>query len=212
VCLRASRRWWFCICFWALVVLTHACAARRRHRREECQNYRSYYGDAVPIKHLNDRLSLFVQAHTLYGYIRPFGTSVILGGVDHKGPQLFMIEPSGVSYVRCIAQLSRSLSLSLSLSPLAFSHGAGEHQGYYGCAIGKGRELAKTEMEKLNLKDMTAREALKAVAAMYVLVLQPSRWLVRCCDADSRAYAHLQCVQSQRRGQGVRARAELDLA
>jgi hypothetical protein len=41
-------------------------------------------------------------------------------------------------------------------------------QGYYGCAVGKGRELAKTEMEKYSFKDMTAREALHALATMYV--------------------------------------------
>lgn len=37
--------------------------------------------------------------YTLYASVRPFGCSVLLGVYDHKGPQLFMIEPSGVSYV-----------------------------------------------------------------------------------------------------------------
>ena len=32
---------------------------------------------------------------------RPFGCGVILGGYDRDGPQLYMIEPSGVSYVSC---------------------------------------------------------------------------------------------------------------
>jgi 20S proteasome alpha/beta subunit len=39
----------------------------------------------------------------LYGFIivlfRPFGSSAILGGYDRDGPQLYMIEPSGVAYV-----------------------------------------------------------------------------------------------------------------
>lgn len=30
---------------------------------------------------------------------RPFGCGVILGGYDRDGPQLYMVEPSGVSYV-----------------------------------------------------------------------------------------------------------------
>lgn len=30
---------------------------------------------------------------------RPFGCGVILGGYDREGPQLYMIEPSGISYV-----------------------------------------------------------------------------------------------------------------
>nr|GEY39345.1 proteasome subunit alpha type-3-like [Tanacetum cinerariifolium] len=44
----------------------------------------------------------------------PFGSGVILGGYDRDGPQLYMVEPSGVSY------------------------------RYFGAAIGKGRQAAKT--------------------------------------------------------------------
>ena len=36
---------------------------------------------------------------------RPFGSSAILGGYDRDGPQLYMIEPSGVAYVRFITYL-----------------------------------------------------------------------------------------------------------
>lgn len=39
-------------------------------------------------------------------------------------------------------------------------------QGYFGAAIGKGRQMAKTEIEKLDLKNMTARQAVKEVARM----------------------------------------------
>lgn len=42
-------------------------------------------------------------------------------------------------------------------------------QGYRGCAIGKGQQAAKTEIEKYKLFDMTCREAMKYVAKMYVL-------------------------------------------
>lgn len=40
-------------------------------------------------------------------------------------------------------------------------------QGYYGVAIGKGARAAKTEIEKLKLSEMTAREAVKEAAKMY---------------------------------------------
>jgi len=46
-----------------------------------------------------DRLSLFIQAYTLYSSVRPFGLSCILGAVDNTGPQLYVIEPSGISLV-----------------------------------------------------------------------------------------------------------------
>lgn len=42
-------------------------------------------------------------------------------------------------------------------------------QGYRGCAIGKGRQLAKTEIEKLKLDEMTAQEALVEAARMSVI-------------------------------------------
>lgn len=39
-------------------------------------------------------------------------------------------------------------------------------QGYYGCAIGKAKASAKTEIEKLKLSEMTCREAIKHAARM----------------------------------------------
>ena len=46
------------------------------------------------------RLSMYAQAYTLYSSVRPFGCSTILGGIDENGPGLYVIEPSGVAYVR----------------------------------------------------------------------------------------------------------------
>ena len=83
-------------------------------------------------------MALYVQAYTLYSSVRPFGISAVLGGIDEDGPALYMIEPSGVYW------------------------------GYNGCAIGKGRQLAKTEIEKLSLGKggMTTREAVQHAANM----------------------------------------------
>lgn len=90
----------------------------------------------------------YVQAYTLYNSVRPFGITAIVGGFDSEldvpvdaqvgsgpsvgsggkapnskqgGPYLYMIEPSG------------------------------SYWGYYGAATGKGRQSAKSELEKLNL-------------------------------------------------------------
>ncbi|XP_049935518.1 proteasome subunit alpha type-3 isoform X2 [Nymphaea colorata] len=67
-------------------------------------------------------------------YEKPFGCGIVLGGYDRDGPQLYMVEPSGVSY------------------------------RYFGAAIGKGRQAAKTEIEKLKLSEMTCREGVIEVA------------------------------------------------
>lgn len=104
----------------------------------------------------------YLQAYTMYGSVRPFGITAIVGGVDtseeykvdgevgsgpkvgaggkvpgkHGGPFLYMIEPSG------------------------------QYWGYYGAATGKGRQAAKAELEKLDLPagTMTLEEGVKQAA------------------------------------------------
>lgn len=68
--------------------------------RTECSNYRSTYGTNIPVSYLNDRLSMSMHVYTLYSAVRPYGCSVILGSYDEvEGPAMYMIDPSGVSYV-----------------------------------------------------------------------------------------------------------------
>lgn len=73
--------------------------------------------------------------NTVYASQRPFGSSLVLATHDHiKGLGLFMIEPSGASYE------------------------------YYGCASGRGKQLARNEIEKRNFREITVREALPHIA------------------------------------------------
>jgi len=102
--------------------------------RSESVNYLNFYGSRISPKLLCDRLSGYVQMHTLYGYIRPFGCSILLGSYHNSSPELYMIEPSGISY------------------------------GYYGCAIGKAKANARTEIEKLSLSQMTMKEGVNELA------------------------------------------------
>ncbi|XP_041828807.1 proteasome subunit alpha type-3 [Melanotaenia boesemani] len=109
--------------------------------REEASNFRSNYGHDIPLKHLSERVAMYVHAYTLYSAVRPFGCSFILGSYDKDdGPQLYMVDPSGISY------------------------------GYWGCAIGKAKQAAKTEIEKLQMKEMTCRELVKEVAKIIYIV------------------------------------------
>lgn len=93
--------------------------------RDEAANYRDNYREPAPLKvftlaplainhislphvqALSDRLSLYVQAYTLYSSVRPFGCSTILGGIDKDGPSIYVIEPSGVFYVRIARYVGR---------------------------------------------------------------------------------------------------------
>lgn len=68
--------------------------------RKEAADYRSQFQRPIPLKVLNDRLSNFMHAYTLYSAVRPFGIAAILASYDpHTGPEMYMIEPSGSSYV-----------------------------------------------------------------------------------------------------------------
>lgn len=63
---------------------------------------------------------MYIQAYTLYSSVRPFGVSTIVGGVDVNGPQLYIIEPSGISYVSALYFVSMVL-LQLNISGLSRS-------------------------------------------------------------------------------------------
>lgn len=120
--------------------------------RDEASSWRSTYKGPIPIAALASRLGGYVQAYTLYSSVRPFGITAIVGGWDSEaelpvdgqvgsgpkvgsggkvegakagGPGLYMIEPSGLYW------------------------------GYYGAATGKGRQTAKSELEKLDLAACT---------------------------------------------------------
>lgn len=70
--------------------------------REEALSYKKNYGSVIPPHVLADRMGQFVHYYTLYGSIRPFGTAIMLAGydADEKKASLYMVEPSGVTYVR----------------------------------------------------------------------------------------------------------------
>ena len=48
-------------------------------------------------------------------------------------------------------------------------------QGYRGAAVGKGRQLSKTELEKLKFSELSMREAVMEAARMYVHPFSRSR-------------------------------------
>ncbi|KAL1163862.1 hypothetical protein V6Z11_A06G032000 [Gossypium hirsutum] len=66
--------------------------------KSEATSYQSVYGEPIPVKELAERVARNVHVCTLYWWLRPFGCGVILGGYDRDGPQLYMVEPSGISY------------------------------------------------------------------------------------------------------------------
>lgn len=113
--------------------------------REEAELFRNIYKNPVSVPHLADRLGIYVQNYTCYNSVRPFGVVSILGGVDENGPHLYMVEPSGLYW------------------------------GYTGAATGKGRQLAKSELEKLELGELSARDAVKQAARIIHLAHEDNK-------------------------------------
>jgi len=53
------------------------------------------YNEKIQIKTLVKRICDFKQTYTQYGGVRPFGTALLIAGVDETGPRLFSTDPSG---------------------------------------------------------------------------------------------------------------------
>lgn len=116
------------------------CRALAQRARAEAASHRETFETSIPGPKLAEHVSLFMQAYTLYGSVRPFCATLLLGAVDADGPHLWMIEPSGVSW------------------------------GWRAAAAGKGRQTARTELEKLpQVEELSAEAALtEAVRILYV--------------------------------------------
>ena len=97
----------------------------------------------APIARLDapDRVRLPRRLRT----VRPFGASVLIASYAEEGPQLYSVDPSGVSY------------------------------RYFATAIGKGKNGAKSQLEKLDLTKLTAREAVIEAAKVIYSQHDPSK-------------------------------------
>lgn len=100
----------------------------------EAREYKRFYGEQIPGHVLADRIAAFVHLFTLYWYVRPMGAAALLAVKDKSGPQLYLIDPAGTGL------------------------------RYFGAAVGRGRQAAKTEIERLDLQQMTCRQGVAAVA------------------------------------------------
>jgi 20S proteasome subunit alpha 7 len=135
------------------------------HGRREAANYYDFYGGTMPGSVLCDRIAGMMHTYTLYWYVRPFGASVLIASYSDEGPQLHSVDPSGVSY------------------------------RYFATAIGKGKNGAKSQLEKLDLTTLTCREAVTEAAKVIYTQHDPSKdkpielelsWV---CDESNRLHS-----------------------
>jgi len=105
--------------------------------RSESNSYYGFHGIPIPGKVLASRVASVVHQHTMQSWTRPYGVVVIIASYDEfNGPALHMIDAAGQCY------------------------------GYFGCAAGKERQMARNEIEKLSPKDLSCKDAAFQLAKM----------------------------------------------
>ena len=101
--------------------------------KSESQSYLKNFGVEISGRILAERLSQYVQSHTLYWSMRPFGATAMISSYEKDGSfHLFMVEANGNFFE------------------------------YLSCTHGKGRQFVKTEVEKDNfaLKNKKCKDGL----------------------------------------------------
>ena len=99
--------------------------------RVTCQVNRMTYSDAIPVTTLVKKMCDHMQSFTQYGGARPFGTALLIAGVDDEGIHLYETDPSGA------------------------------YQSYEAGAIGRGRSTVVDAFEASWKPNMTLNAAIK---------------------------------------------------
>lgn len=102
--------------------------------REESRSFLKNYGIKMTGDVLCERIAGYMHVYSLYEWLRPFGCGVMIATWDEDGPALYVVEPDGSGYK------------------------------YYGCALGKAKQQARTMIETLKLEELTCRQAVVEIA------------------------------------------------
>jgi len=134
------------------------------YARQEANQYLDFYGGAIPGNVLCDRIASLMHIYTLSWQVRPFGCSALLCSYTEEGPQLYAMDTSGVAH------------------------------RFFATAMGKGKNGAKSALEKLNLETLTCAEAVTEVAKILYAQHDPAKdkpmelelsWV---CDASNKMH------------------------
>ena len=99
--------------------------------RVQCQINRMTYGDSISVTSLVKKMCDHKQSFTQYGGARPFGTALLIAGIDDEGIHLYETDPSGA------------------------------YQSYQAGAIGRGRSAVIDHFESSWKTNMTQNAAIK---------------------------------------------------
>lgn len=99
--------------------------------RIDAQINRLTYDESIDVEVLTKRIADIEQVYTQHAWVRPFGVSIIFGGVDKTGNRLFATDPSG------------------------------SYRAYRAVALGYGREVAEAILKEGYHKGLKLDEAVK---------------------------------------------------
>jgi proteasome alpha subunit len=135
------------------------------YARQLAVSHRLTYGEPIPIEYLTKQISDLKQAYTQHGGVRPFGVSLLIGGIDETGPQLFKTDP------------------------------AGQYFGYFATSIGRGESAIEEKLEKSYRQDMSLEDAtvlaLKVLKESSDQELKAVNFDVALVDAEKKEYKKL---------------------
>eukprot|EP00924_Labyrinthula_sp_SR-Ha-C_P004673 augustus_masked-scaffold_1-processed-gene-7.49-mRNA-1 protein AED:0.33 eAED:1.00 QI:0/-1/0/1/-1/1/1/0/252 len=123
----------------------------RPYLLRECQTYLDKFGEEIDAGTLSSRLGSYLHLYTLHGGYRPVGVHAVIAGFDEREncPRLELVQNSGIN--------------------LRFN----------GLAIGKGRQTAVTELERVDRLNTSIEDAMAILAEICMLVKE---------DGDTRPY------------------------
>ena len=99
--------------------------------RVYAQSNRLMYDEPIDVEVITKRIGDIKQLYTQHAGVRPFGVSIIFGGVDKTGSRLFA------------------------------THASGAYMGYKATAMGAGKETAIKILKEEYRENMTLEEAIK---------------------------------------------------
>jgi proteasome alpha subunit len=100
------------------------------------------YDEPVDVEVITKRIGDIKQLYTQHAGVRPFGVSIIFGGIDKTGNRLFTTDPSG------------------------------SYRGYKAIAVGVGRETADGVLKEEYTETMGIEEAIKLVLKCLIKSLE----------------------------------------
>jgi proteasome alpha subunit len=120
------------------------------------------YDEPIDVEIITKRVGDVKQLYTQHAGVRPFGVSIIFGGVDKTGSRVFTTDPSG------------------------------SYRGYKAVAVGIGRETVENILKEEYREDLSLDDAVKLVVKCLTKSLEargePKRIKVSVIPADTQKF------------------------